>query len=423
MKDWLATLITAVSKKKIVILKIPNDDWESINSASNGFGSFSFARPHKEFEDVRDKTICLFLPSQKAEPIHLGLVTSRSAVTTVQSRVRIVRAFQIHPKNTAGLTALLPKARREELFVDKMKSKSTATVLSDAVGKNLISALAKEDANLKGLRAIANLVGPRTFSNAVALQTDAIEMALKVFGHRGKISPKIIVRSESDSELIGARLLEDAVVEHDARRIPGMTSIHADITGYAEFEDSGRRIRIYTANKRPLEKLFGVDLIYLNLKHRNMVLVQYKMLEANTARTDWIYRPDAQLDAEVQRMDQFRQSRAAQVSAYRINPEAFYMKFVKRDAPTGSHPILMPIDHFKLLQANSSGTGGAVKISYNDLGGHYLREDGLVDLIKSGYIGAYSEESDAFETLIKAVLEGGNAIVTAIEDELPGSSS
>ena len=36
---------------------------------------------------------------------------------------------------------------------------------------------------------------------------------------------------------------------------------------------------VFTANKRPLEELFGVDLIYLNKTRGALVMVQYKMLE------------------------------------------------------------------------------------------------------------------------------------------------
>jgi hypothetical protein len=82
-----------------------------------------------------------------------------------------------------------------------------------------------------------------------------------------------------------------------------------------------------------------------------MVLVQYKMLEPfrGASGVDWIYRPDAQLDEEIARMDRFRRGPQSSSRGYRLNPEAFYMRFVKRDAKASSPAISMPIDHFKQI--------------------------------------------------------------------------
>ena len=211
------------------------------------------------------------------------------------------------------------------------------------------------------------------------------------------------------------RLLEDNVVEHDARSIPGMRLFRSDVTGYAEFEGGGDRLRVYTANKRPLEALFGVDLVYLNLKIRNLVLVQYKMLE-RAKDDDWVYSPDDQLDKEIERMELFRQTGSPLANGYRLNPEAFYMRFVKREGKIDSPAITMPIDHFKKIRANPSvGPRGGLRISYEALQGQYMREAGLVDLVKAGYIGCHCETAAAFEALINEVLQGGNAAVAAIQ--------
>jgi hypothetical protein len=239
------------------------------------------------------------------------------------------------------------------------------------------------------------------------MQDDAIETALKVFGLQRVESPeKIFLARDSDS-MLHLRLMEDSVVEHDARTVPGMRLIKSSMTGFAEFEGGGERLRIYTANKRPLERLFGVDLIYLNTQKRNMVLVQYKMLEpaGGSEVWDWIYRPDRQFREEIARMEKFRKKSTGR--DYRLNSEAFYLKFVKRDSSTDSSSIIMPLDHFQSLAKK----GKAVSISYTALNGRYLREPGLISLIQCGYIGAESVVTDAFEKLIAAIVQSGNAAV------------
>ena len=84
------------------------------------------------------------------------------------------------------------------------------------------------------------------------------------------------------------------MVEHDARHMPGYDLVESHLTGRAVFTRNDQRLEIYTANRRDLEHVFGVDLIYLNASRQNIVMLQYKMLEPlrKDGETDWIYRPD-----------------------------------------------------------------------------------------------------------------------------------
>ena len=59
-----------------------------------------------------------------------------------------------------------------------------------------------------------------------------------------------------------------------------------------------------------------------------------------------------------------------------------------------------------------------MRISYNALNGQYLRESGLIALIRSGYIGAQSEATAAFEKLVASIVKGGNAVVAAIHEQM-----
>jgi hypothetical protein len=54
---------------------------------------------------------------------------------------------------------------------------------------------------------------------------------------------------------------------------------------------------------------------------------------------------------------------------YRLNPEVFYLKLVKRDAQIRGGGIIMPIDHFKQLRKDPAckGPKGGLRISYESL--------------------------------------------------------
>ena len=168
------------------------------------------------------------------------------------------------------------------------------------------------------------------------------------------------------------------MVEHDARHVPGYDLAGSDLTGRAVFTKGAERLEVYTANRRSLEHVFGVDLIYLNATRQNIVMLQYKMLERSRkgGGEDWIYRPDDQLESEFERMKRFQGEATPDEYEYRLNPQVFYLRFAKRDAALKNAGITMPIDHFERLRDDpkSRGSRGGFRISFESLSGRYLRQ-------------------------------------------------
>jgi hypothetical protein len=144
------------------------------------------------------------------------------------------------------------------------------------------------------------------------------------------------------------------------------------------------------------------------------------MLEPNTRSgepTDWLYRPDPKMVDEIRRMRAFSSAHAAGPLEYRLNPEVFYLKFVRRNGSLSNGSIVTPIDHYERLLSDQSckGPRGAFRISYNTLGGRYIRQGAFLDLIQSGYIGAYADTTAALNILVEAVLSGDRAVVAAVQ--------
>ena len=178
---------------------------------------------------------------------------------------------------------------------------------------------------------------------------------------------------------------------------------------------------MYTANRRPLEHVFGVDLIYLNATRQNIVMLQYKMLEPSRREDgeDWIYRPDDQLESEIERMRRFQGEVTPGAYEYRLNSQVFYLRFVKRDAALKNVGITMPIDHFERLRADpeSRGPRGGFRISFDSLAGRYLRQTAFLDLVRSGYIGAHAETTEHLKELVRSVVQGEKSVVAAIQSQ------
>jgi hypothetical protein len=269
--------------------------------------------------------------------------------------------------------------------------------------------------------AIASLSSPKYYRGMDAMQEDAVQTALRTFGLSADdqaVSVELV--AGQNTALARVNIVEDAVVEHDARHVPGYDLIDSDVTGHAVFERGFERLDVFTANRRPLENVFGVDLVYLNTTRQNVVMVQYKMLEPvkrKGSESDWVYRPDANLDSETKRMRKFAKAHPPGSFEYRLNPQVFYLKFVKRDGALRNAGIIMPVDHFEQVCADPAykGPRGGLRLSFETLGGRYLRQGPFLDLIRSGYIGAHAETTAHLRTLVQAIVRGDRALVAAIQ--------
>ncbi len=129
------------------------------------------------------------------------------------------------------------------------------------------------------------------------------------------------------------------VIAHDARWLPGWRFHQSDLTGRAVFRKRDAELEVFTANKLPLERLFGVDLIYLNERRGSLVLVQYKMMDvlarAGSEDREWLVAIDKQFEDELDRMERFDRD-LSNGRPYRLNSGPFFFKLVKRNAEAKS---------------------------------------------------------------------------------------
>ena len=424
-RSWLEMLKALVQNKPLVIIRFDEDDWDGLCNSRRGANEFTVARPHALVYDLKTPTACILSGARDGETeIYFGLVKSKDVVTTLDRRIKVASAHEISPSSEAALLALIDDKRIETNFRTRLQSSNSIVALSPALSAHLVEKLAMIESNQPALRTVIDsLDAPKSYSDNAALQEDAVALALKTFGlSASDTAAQVEIVNGGDTALARVSILEDAVIEHHARTVPGFTLTGSGLTGRAVFRKGDEVLEVITANKRPLEQVFGVDLIYLNATKHNVVMVQYKMLEADRSgkSTDWLYRPDAQFGKEIARMDKFARSHAPGSLEYRINPQVFYLRFVRRDEALGHKTINMTIDHYRVLEKDPAcrGPKGAFRVSYETLGGRYLRQEGFLDLIHGGYIGAYAKTTRDLATLIDEVLKGNRALVAAVQSSL-----
>ena len=420
-KHWFKKLEQLVRKHPLAVLRLDSEQQELLSSRIRSeTNSFSIALPRATLRELRTPTACLLITEDRRgkKKTYFCSAAGKSPVTTFESRLMIENARPIAPDGEESIIALVTDKRFASDLRSRLGSRKHLVRLSPMLSVHLVGKLAEVRGNRDEIRrATAGLESPRTYSDNKALQEDAVNSALQVFGltHRDAATS---VETEGPTALGRVPIREDAVIEHDARYIPEFALTGSDLTGRAVFEKGRERLEVITANRSPLEEVLGVDLIYLNVIKRNIVMVQYKMLEPTREDNDadWIYRPDDQFGKQVARMKSFSFPEPPEPHEYRLNSQAFYLKFVRRDASLGKSPITIPIDHFEVLQNDPAciGSRGAFRISFDALDGRYLRQTTFFDLIRSGYIGAYAQDTKNLEILIEETLRGNRAVVAAV---------
>lgn len=425
--NWLVALKKYAEQHPIVVLRFSDDEWESLVNSRRGVNEFTIARHHSKFSGVKVPAPCLILgSSEHFERVYFGILSSRSPITTLESRAKVSRAVVVTPSSEEGLLSLMAVARFAKTLTSRLGSKSAVTLLSPKLSSHLIDRLASIETNKGGLRVVAeSLSKPKRIRGNSAMQEDAVRTALTAFG----LSPndqasRVDLFQGKATALSRVAIMEDSVVEHDARFVPGYSLVHSDITGRALFENRDEQLEIFTANRRALEHCLGVDLIYVNMTKQNVVMLQYKMLEPNgkvADQLDWVYRPDNQLDLEIARMRVFAGQHSPGSKEYRLNPEMFYLKFVKRNAAVADGGIITPLDHFEKLRGDSAfkGPKSGLRLSYRTLNGRYLRQGPFLDLLRCGYIGAHARQTADIRVLIDAILAGNKAVVAALQQSKP----
>ena len=436
-------LLGAAARRGVTILRFDRREWRTILETRHGGSRFSITFKHLEARSVPSKSLVLIAtdsddlfsepdfdedvgwgplgPYAEERGLWLGLVHSIQAVSTLDSRVSVDLVEAVHP---GSLDALLervtsPGLRRGALSLRESTARYEAA--TQKLGEQIIRVLAGAPENETAVRRIAaRLSKPTVIRDARALQQDAVDLALKAFGLSDGATS---VELPGDTALSTIRLQEDAVIEHDARSIPGWRLDASHLTGRAMFVRGDQQLEVITANKRPLEELLGVDLIYLNHSHRALIMVQYKIMNrlqsSRDADQEWVVEVDEQFRKELARMDMFDKELAAK-GPFRLNSGAFFFKLMKRNSGVKSSGIILSLGHFKDLVSSGRLTGprGGLRINYAELNGHYLRGEAFVDLIRSGYIGTRAATTDHLQNLIEAATNGGRAVVAAIQSTI-----
>lgn len=220
---------------------------------------------------------------------------------------------------------------------------------------------------------------------------------------------------------------EASILRHDAENMPDWLpsgSEFFDVWNYVDPEDSGRRVSVFYADKEPLERLTGTDLIYYRHELNAFVLVQYKRLAPSSPDRRPSYRPDDQLRIEIERMKalDLAPSKAKSLADFRLSQEPFYFKLVdpestRPEANRLSTGLYYPLEAFELLliESSSQGPRGGTYIDRANAR-RYLSNTEFVSLVQQGWIGTATAASANLVRIVAEKLDASHGLVVVVDE-------
>ena len=375
---------------------------------------FSFSMNTSLNNDIKGNSIFVITLDDE---IYLSNSSNKRKVTSIESAITLFNFEKLALNSIEEITSYLSR-RTKKTFLEKISLDISA--FSEVLNKEIYNYfLEYHDQKINSV-----LKNKKTFHNSVSfMQYDAIHFAMSIAKLDSSFRLESVeIKENTETELIS--LSEDNVIIFDTNNDIQGLSREIDITGRATYRNESEELIIYTANKNPLEHLLGVDLIYINNIQKNMVMVQYKILKKEG--DSWIFRDNNQLRNEIERMNRVKEIlNDNSQNEYRLNPSPFFLRFIKR-LSSGNNPVsfCISLDHYQQIMNQSVTLGplGGRRIGYDEMQKHYIGKSELEGLIRSGYVGTYSQDTDNIHEIIRLISSGqqSNGLVIAFKNRLSG---
>lgn len=373
---------------------------------------------------------------------HLGIIKKGARVATNQVRIKATDFLKLPDIPLKVLFSHIPVKQRaacENGFSDDYKK------VSPKAAEALFTALLRCCPELEtAINKIAVKVFPESIIKNVsrsmdaAVEKDALGICLDIFGvDRTQIlsSWQAPGRSLGTSFLTGLTdytSYEDDVISHDLHNLPGWSAVSEAISGVVEFENGeGEKLTVINANRKPLEKALGVDLIYFHRKYESFTLVQYKMMDQKVDNIGaQYYNPNnPSHQEEHERMSRLfdlisQDEPSHDLIDYRLTSCPIFFKVCRRlqlkpDDTTIAAGAYIPLTQWNILLKDPTlnGPKGGIQIGFHTLNKRYIGTQTFVDLIQKGFLGTQRISSLKIGGFIQDAIEKGHSVMYAIEDK------
>jgi len=423
-----------LSKDRTVVVHLTEADWRDLawKVRESGQQAFTINMREPDFTTPVQR-IAVIVVSGNVVALSLGRSLGRSGDLDTG-----VRFANIHVVKAAALTVIIEKMKlnRYSAIVDALE---TGGLLPPATGQKLFDALSELSPGssniVEKLRALQHHRSSAMTDHQRLLeeQRDAIAVSLEVAG----IDSRHALQNWEDPPVNAPFLTglnpggtsEASLIRHDATQFENWLRVDGQIYDVLEFvdrDDPRRKMTITYADKEPLERVTGTDLVYYRHQNPGYVLVQYKRMKQRSGEgvpLEWLYRPDGQLTEEISRMRQISVSGTSRgVDQWRLSQEPFYIKLCedRMERPEGrklTKGMYFPLGLFEevLESPKILGPKGGRGIGWHNAQ-RWLSNTGFIELLREGWIGSVGDVTVQVTALVQRALEGDRGVILARDD-------
>lgn len=423
-----------LSKDKTVIVHLNDDDWRQLAGKADEYGQndFTINLRHPDFTRQVQRIAVIVVDGSV---VALSLGRSRGRSGDLDTQVKFTNSLDVEP---AAIDAVIEKMKLHP-HSSIVASLEAGGLLPPATGQRFFDALSELSPAsaqvLQRLRALQHQRSSLTTDHRRLLeeQRDAVALSLEVAGiDSQRALQSWEVPSDGAPFLSGLNLAgtsEASLIRHDATQFEEWLRVEGQIYDVVEFidpDDSNRKMTIAYADKEPLERVTGTDLIYYRHENPGYVLVQYKRMRRRSGDDhplEWLYRPDGQLTEEVRRMRQISVSGTSQgVDQWRLSQEPFYLKLCEdeMERPEGgklTKGMYFPLGLFEEILESPKilGPRGGKGIGWHNAQ-RWLSNTGFIELLREGWIGSVGDVTVQVTALVQSALDGDRGVILARDD-------
>lgn len=343
---------------------------------------------------------------------HIGIIKKGQRVSTGQSRIKVTNIIEVEP---TALEQIVSRMERKFQSYGRSAFGIGYSKISEQTGKAIFNAIIEsfpdQEEEIKKLarKHMPVAITKSLRSETSAVEKDAVSICLDIFGiDRSKVLKSWEPKEDGsigDSFLGGLtsyRAYEDDLINHDLRNLQGWNFMAEDIKGVAEFTNSqGEKLTIINANRKPLEKDLGVDLIYFHRYFDAFTFVQYKMMDVKSDHDNKAYyNPNQEShNEEIIRMQNLyelikKEKPNDNLKDFRFSECPIFFKVCKKlmlktDDTSIAVGAYIPITQWHMLLNDESTLGpkGGRQIGFHTLRGLYIGTQVFVELMQKGLLG------------------------------------
>ena len=217
-------------------------------------------------------------------------------------------------------------------------------------------------------------------------------------------------------------------VSKTAGTFPGFETVRRTQHTTAVFENDRVSLTVVMANRLPLERQLGADLIYRNATYGSFVIVQYKAMEHETGIAKFRL-PNEQLEKELKRMEglwaKFQGCPPdASLEGFRLKENPFFLKLCPRivfdpDDASLIKGMYLPLEYWRRFERDPGVKGSRDgRVVTFDNARRYLDNTAFAHLVASGWIGTTTPQTAVLDEVIREILKTGRTVTIAVKRDL-----